>query len=144
MALDMYFIGKKYVQDWKHNYPDKTIPELTIAKITRDLLQVPFEVTDIVVSIGIWRKANQIHNWFVANVQGGDDDCKQYRVSVEQMQELIDICKRVLADNSLIERLLPPINGVYFGNFDDLTDTIAIMEKALACPELEYYYYSSW
>ena len=22
-----------------------------------------------------WRKANQIHNWFVENIQDGEDDC---------------------------------------------------------------------
>ena len=32
-------------------------------------------------SFGYWRKANQIHKWFVDNVQGGIDDCRPYPVS---------------------------------------------------------------
>lgn len=45
--------------------------------------------------VGYWRKSNQIHNWFVKNVQNGVDDCSSYIVSIEQIEELLDICKQV-------------------------------------------------
>ena len=44
-----------------------------------------------------WRKANQIHNWFVENVQDGIDDCSYHNeVTKEILEELLDICQRVL------------------------------------------------
>lgn len=52
--------------------------------------------------IGYWRKANQIHNWFVENAQGGDDDCGYYEIFCEQLEELLDICKEILTKTVLI------------------------------------------
>ena len=54
-------------------------------------------------NVGYWRKANQIHAWFVENVQNGCDDCKAYEVSEEQLEELLDICKRVKDASKLIK-----------------------------------------
>lgn len=45
--------------------------------------------------VGYWRKANQIHNWFVENVQNGVDDCERYEVSEDDLQKLLTICKKV-------------------------------------------------
>lgn len=43
-----------------------------------------------------WRKANQIHRYFVENVQNGIDDCSYYKVSKEQIEELLRRCKDVI------------------------------------------------
>ena len=40
--------------------------------------------------MGYWRKANAVHNWFVDNVQDGNDGCKHYWVSKEDLQKLLD------------------------------------------------------
>lgn len=50
-----------------------------------------------------WRKANQIHKWFVDNVQGGNDDCGTYEVGVEQLQELLGIVNKVLDSTRLVK-----------------------------------------
>lgn len=50
-----------------------------------------------------WRKANAIHKWFVENVQYGEDDCGTYEVSVEQLVELRDTCKKVLEASELVD-----------------------------------------
>ena len=50
-----------------------------------------------------WRKANHIHKWFVDHVQGGDDDCKRYSVSLNQLSELKDACKTVLDASRLVQ-----------------------------------------
>lgn len=47
-------------------------------------------------SVGYWRKANQIHGWFVDNVQDGEDDCGMYEVTEDQLIELRDVCIDVL------------------------------------------------
>ena len=39
--------------------------------------------------VGYWRKANQIHKWFVDNVQDGVDDCGEYKVTKEQLIETV-------------------------------------------------------
>ena len=49
-----------------------------------------------------WRKANQIHQWFVENVQNGKDDCDEHRVSRQRLQDLVDICKKVCDASKLI------------------------------------------
>lgn len=55
------------------------------------------------IDIGYWRKANAIHNWFVENVQEGEDNCQEYEVSREKMEELLDTVNKVLASTTLID-----------------------------------------
>lgn len=50
----------------------------------------------IMREVGYWRKANQIHNWFVNNVQAGQDDCGTYEVTKDQLEELVAVCNEVL------------------------------------------------
>lgn len=51
----------------------------------------------ITEQVGYWRKANQIHNWFVENIQDGVDDCNYHReITEEDLGELLDVCQRVL------------------------------------------------
>lgn len=50
-----------------------------------------------------WRKANAIHRWFVANVQGGNDDCGTYDVSTTDLAVLHDTCKEVIESAELVE-----------------------------------------
>lgn len=103
--------------------------------------------------VGYWRKANQIHNWLVNNVQNGVDDCGEYEVSYEKLEELKNLCQKVLSNRSLAYKLLPTAQGFFFGSaeydeyyFEDVEKTIAICEHAL----LSYsdgdavYYSSSW
>lgn len=53
--------------------------------------------------IGYWRKANQIHNWFVEHVQDGEDDCCYHNeVTKELLEELLDTCEEVLASCELV------------------------------------------
>lgn len=53
--------------------------------------------------VAYWRKANQIHNWFVENVQNGVDDCGSYEVTKEQLTELLNICEKVKAASKLVD-----------------------------------------
>lgn len=54
--------------------------------------------------VGYWRKANQIHNWFVESIQDGIDDCNYHReVREDDLLDLLDICKRVLDSCELVE-----------------------------------------
>lgn len=50
-----------------------------------------------------WRKANAIHNRFVENVQDGEDDCRDYRLSSENLHELLETINIVLASSKLVK-----------------------------------------
>ena len=48
-------------------------------------------------SVGYWRKANQIHKWFVEHVQDGEDDCGEYAVSRFKLEQLKATCEELLS-----------------------------------------------
>lgn len=65
--------------------------------------------------VGYWRKANQIHNWFVENIQDGIDDCKYHReVTEEDLRELLYTCATVLNSCELVEGQI--CNGYRYEN----------------------------
>lgn len=82
-----------------------------------------------------WRKANQIHAWFVDTFMNGQDNCQIVYISWGVLQDLKDICKQVLEDRSRAEELLPTREGSFFGSteyneyyFQDLEDTVKKIE----------------
>jgi hypothetical protein len=104
--------------------------------------------------VGYWRKANQIHRWFVQNVQNGVDDCGEYKVTAEQLIQLRDECNQVLNDHSLAEELLPAQSGFFFGNtnyddwyYNNVDYTVEIINDILENKQYcldDLYYSSSW
>lgn len=104
--------------------------------------------------IGYWRKVNSVHNWFVDNVQAGEDDCDYYPVEREQLLELLGICKEVKENPELASELLPTCDGFFFGStkydewyFQDIEETIQILNTVLENTDFEnekIIYTSSW
>ena len=93
MGLDMYFIKKRYIGG---NYQHRNITGNI--DIKKDGKQIPIDLSKISYieeEAGYWRKANAIHKWFVDNVQDGEDDCKEYWVSKNKIEELLNLCKEV-------------------------------------------------
>ncbi len=149
MGLDMYLDKRTYVQYWEHNGDENY--EVEVTKGGEPTKIDPKKVKYIIEEAGYWRKANQIHQWFVDNVQGGEDNCAEYYVSSDKLEELLDLCKKVQTDNSLAEVLLPTASGFFFGGtqydewyFKDIDNTIQILEEALADKGGDFYYSSSW
>ena len=64
--------------------------------------------------IAYWRKANNIHKWFVDNIQGGEDDCEIYDASIEDLKDLQQSCKMAILEKD--ETILPPCDGFFFGS----------------------------
>ena len=153
MGLDMGLSASRYLSDYNNADKQKKeellemFPELKVY-LTED--ENPIQ--EVKAEIGYWRKANQIHNWFVNNVQDGEDDCRSYYVSREKLQELKSLCQQVLENKSLANEFLPTQSGFFFGSteyegyyFDDLEKTIRIIDNALALPETwRFEYQSSW
>lgn len=57
----------------------------------------------IMEEVGYWRKANQIHNFFVENVQGGEDDCSYHNECTKEiLEDLLDRCYKVLTGSIMM------------------------------------------
>lgn len=132
MGLDMYLTKRTYVGN-KYRKP-KQMVKVVIPK-DQDGVVFPTRgiktnrINTITESVGYWRKANQVHKWFVDNVQEGVDD---------------------FTNTAVAEELLPTAQGFFFGgdNYDkwylkDLEDTVAICEQAIK-EGGDFYYNSSW
>ena len=143
---------KTYVKNWDYMKPEEK-HEITIKGPRASSIDTK-KITYIVEDAGVWRKANQIHQWFVTNVQNGDDDCKDYYVSSEQLEELLDVVKQVLKAPNKAKELLPTQNGFFFGGieydqdyFKDLEYTKKLLEDVLnnpAAKNSDFTYSSSW
>ena len=161
MGLDMYLSKKTYVKQWDHDAPENKF-EVTVTKGGKEYESIKASrVKYIEEEVGYWRKSNQIHKWFVDNVQNGEDNCKEYYVEIDDLMNLLDACKQVKADTSKAEELLPPQSGFFFGGTEideyymrDIEHTIEILESILSEKVTnsqgreylsgEFYYSSSW
>jgi hypothetical protein len=149
MGLDMYLNKRTYVQYWEHNGDDNY--EVKVTKGGEPTKIDPKKVKYIIEEAGYWRKQNQIHKWFVENVQEGIDNCGEYYVSKDDLETLLDLCQKVKADNSLADSLLPSASGFFFGGteydewyFNGIDNTIEILKEVLEDGNGEFYYSSSW
>lgn len=146
MGLDMYLSKKTYVKNWSHQAPGER-HTISIKKGTKKRTDIiPERISNIEEEVMYWRKANAIHNWFVQNVQEGNDNCGTYYVDCDKLSELVDLCKKAVAvidkadimvkevhsgwsggqDTFLaknvydcsdeIEDILPPTSGFFFGS----------------------------
>lgn len=133
MGLDMYLTAERYYMGEKYfNDPAGVrIFDAAVADVPEG-----YTVKAVRVEAAYWRKANQIHAWFVDNVQNGEDECRPHYVEREKLQELIDLCKRAIETKDA--SLLTPRGGFFFGSteideyyWDDLQNTIDQLFKAL-------------
>jgi len=152
MGLDMSLHGRRYLASY--NQDDAQIQDKLRGHLP-ELQGVAWEdnpIREIMAEVGYWRKANQIHKWFVDNVQGGVDECRPHRVSRSDLEKLKSICLQVLDKPDLAAELLPTESGFFFGSLDyddgyqaDLHATVSIIERAMSLPQdWEFEYQSSW
>jgi len=149
MGLDMFFSAKKHSDN-------ETRTE--VKKIAKGFCE-EWEVREIVYEVLYLRKANAIHDWFVENVQDGEDDCKEYHVPHSKIVDLYDIICEVLKNRERASELLPTTNGFFFGSteydewyFDGLEYTQKVFEPIVEAIKAEdmmiydfvFYYRSSW
>jgi hypothetical protein len=155
MGLDMYLTKKTYVKNWNHKNDKHSVSVKLNGKKRKDIQTE--RVSEIVEDVMYWRKANHIHNWFVSNCQGGVDECQEARVSLDQLKELSELCKKVVDEKD--PSLMETVQGFFFGStdydqyyYDMCTETHEVIENLLK--ELEdnpekafnptFYYQSSW
>lgn len=99
--------------------------------------------------VAYWRKANEIHRWILEHTNQKEDDCRKIYVSGEQILELIEDCKTVLADHSKAKKILPTQQGFFFGSdeydewyFSGLEKTIEMLKNTTK--DDEFIYQASW
>lgn len=169
----MYLYARKYVsgvnygRDEEGGFQSILNQELDTIIETVGLTRADLEpdLPSAIVSVKVlqWRKANQIHNWFVENVQRGEDDCKDYYVSRESLEELLKTLGEVLdihhdrrtsESDITVEDILPTAQGFFFGSeeydeyyWNQVEWTYEAINKLLNNPKFEdfdFEYSSSW
>ena len=144
---------EKAIQDCEKAAQLRIEKEKTMQEI-QEKINVRRRVKEVVIEAAYWRKANQIHSWFVDNVQNGNDDCEFHAVTKKQLLKLGDTVQQVLSNPEKAMELLPPQSGFFFGSTEvdeyywgDIEYTIKLLESVLNDEKLKEYdfeYYSSW
>ena len=164
MGLDMYLEARKYVSKFDYKADDNT-PTAEYAGVLGAFPVGSDEFGDfaganVSITVGYWRKANQIHNWFVQECAGGEDDCRPISVDSDKLRTLratIEFLLSIKDEPNAEEqarKLLAPAEGFFFGTYEidewywnDLERTKNILDKAISLAEdegLDITYQASW
>ncbi len=102
MGLDHGLRKRHYVKNWDHMKPEERY-EIQVLKGGKPDPKIKTDRIEYIEEAVItWRKSNQIHRWFVENVQDGNDDCHSYYVSSDQLKQLLGTCRKVLDASELV------------------------------------------
>ena len=156
MGLDMYFYGTKnfsvFPRDAVRQPLEKTF-EFTSLINNHGMENAPIDYDtawssyDIKFPLMYWRKSNQIHKWFVDNVQGGKDNCEEYSVSLDQLKDLSKTIEPIVCYPSVakevIQEKMPTQSGFFFGSteyddyyFEDLRSTKEKIDQIISYQDL--------
>lgn len=108
------YINRYYAWDVDHRFPRKHIIE----------------------SVGYWRKANHIHNWFVKNVQNGVDDCKPYNVTEAKLRDLLCACRTVLNKAKLEPAMVQNGSSYQNGQWQPIMEEGQLVANPEVCAQL--------
>jgi len=118
MGLDMYLYKEKYFSEFRKNLP----------KVEG------FEDCESMTIKGeaiYWRKANAIHQWFVEKVQKGRDNCGNYRVSTDQLRDLLRDVNIVLGSTQLVAGKVRNGQTLKEGGWEDIIEDGEIVDDTL-------------
>jgi hypothetical protein len=156
MGLDMYLRAKINVQPYAYASEAVRNPKfnniLEIVEVEEESISSYMGIV-VDVPVGYWRKANAIHGWFIKE-SGKEDDCSPLYFSSTQLNDLRKVCLEVMdkKDEDFAMENLPPTEGFFFGSYgvdayyyEDVENTIDILNKALDVNNVAYYEYcASW
>ena len=161
MGLDMYLSKDEYVSTYDSNdygEVDRVVGfEITVKKeLSNGTMKeetfksgYPTHGLTILVPVAYWGKANQIHRFFIDSCADGYEMQTDMYVSGHTLEQLLERCKKVLANHSLAEELLPTTDGFFFGSlkydehyFQDLEETVEALKDLDF--EADYRYHASW
>lgn len=126
MGLDMYLQGKKWLGAEKRPLEDG------------------FEVSEVTLELGYWRKHPNLHGYIVKTFAKGIDECQDIPLGVDDLRKILDATER---------DQLPHTEGFFFGESrpEDKAHTIEIMKDAIEWATTEdrktlrsVIYHASW
>jgi hypothetical protein len=156
MGLDMYLEARKYVRKFE---------DYTSDNLSDDYMEIAkhfpagadefgdFAGAEVKITVGYWRKVNQIHNWFVKECADGVDECQPIRVGLDKLMELRAMVEETLEHKDKAVEYLPTASGFFFGGteYDDyywhgLERTKLILDKAISLDDdnYDFIYQASW
>ena len=101
--------------------------------------------------LGYWRKANAIHGWIVREKADNVDKCQKIPLTRDDLEKLRRVCLNVLLNPEKAQDYLPPTTGFFFGSnevdtfyFEDLQDTVKILDDILTTRKRRFVYQASW
>lgn len=155
MGLDMYLYREQYVSGWNFDGKSDTSLYDTILEATGLQRCEGSPHATLRVCVAYWRKANEVHNWFVSELAGGVDECQPIYVDREKLVELRDLCAAVILEPAMAPKVLPTKAGFFFGSYEydewymeDMKLTVQQLDAILAaCPADTYptfIYQASW
>ncbi|MBV7508449.1 hypothetical protein KW850_24850 [Bacillus sp. sid0103] len=129
MGLDMYLFSLPKITGMSYDEIVKASAEMGKHKAEQDEIYEKLKPhikhfkeydsswSSIYEEVAYWRKANQIHNWFVENLHNGEDEpCFSQEVTKENLQDLNNLCLQVLQQKEPPINFLPTRPGCFFGN----------------------------
>ena len=125
MGLDMYVnIRHKNTQSkleayeaWEQKYSYEEFQSLTEEQVEEYRNSEPeYDAAMYGNELMYWRKANQIHNWFVKNCQNGVDDCGRYAITVADLMKLKELCEKILTMTEIKQELRPTYPNGWFSD----------------------------
>lgn len=156
MGLDMMLSVKKGVPGWAHRGPEAVLQLQKVCEAVgiQACTECPWATVEI--DIAYWRKANQIHGWFIRECAAGDGNVTTIEISRQDLTRLRDLCRSGLEAKSehwAMEHL-PPMEGFFFGTYDidewywlNVEKTVALLTAALNLPDNgdhTFHYRASW
>ena len=136
MGLDMYL----YIRETKYEsrystgegktnpvYPDE------LKQFAKDIEKDSFSsiTTQIYYLVGYWRKFNALHNYIVQNYADGIDQCQSIYLNKDNIQEIRNICFRIITDPKQATSLMPCAQGFFFGSQEYDEDYLVNVEDTL-------------
>jgi hypothetical protein len=153
MGLDMYLSARKFMAPEYFSPKEFEKVRMALGLEINKMADMPSIIVE--VSAAYWRKSNQIHKWFVDNVQDGKDDCRDYPVNHATLKKLQELCVSIAKNKAMAETALPTQEGFFFGSleydehyYSDIEYTINQIQNVLENYKEEdnwsLSYHSSW
>lgn len=108
----MYMSGKKYFSQYPNPRPKD---------------DEGYEVEEVRVALGYWRKHANLHGYIVATFAEGEDNCQEIELDIDNLKQLLEVVKNPTQ--------MPKTTGFFFGESandqEQIDEDVAILTKAV-------------
>ena len=150
MGLDLFLFARYDVNIDSHTSPtaEQEACQPIMDKLGLDNQYM--RTVEVFVLLRMWQRLYQVHYWIVDNIQNGMNDAKYYTMNRDQLQQLVNLCREVLANREKAEELLPLpdtedlYDESYFDDLQTIADDITGFLNDPKFKDWEFVYSSSW